>query len=205
MKNFIYATAALALCSCASVKQDEVLQFSSPSPVHSESTSTAEAIAPPRTNRVFHFTASWGYDSNSYPYVDHFDLLIGTNESNYTISENAGTNLSYTFTRTNWSEASMRHWIVVVARSADEELFADSDYSSEAHWPLFPPNHIRILWDTSYPQTQIQRTIDLFSWNTVATVSNTNEFSEPMDMAGLGFYRIDKPETLRYQLFNPNP
>jgi len=170
--------------------------------VHAEST-TEESVALPRTNRIYRFTVLWGFDTNTIDVVDHFEVLIGTNQGYYTITENAGTNLFLNFSRTNWSESTQRHFIVVVAKSIDPTLVPDSPYSDEAHWPLYPPTHFELSWSTVYPSTQVQRTTNFVDWVVVANVINTNIFVEPL--LQLGFYRIDKPETLHYRLFNPNP
>lgn len=169
------------------------------------STSTASAVLPPRTNFVYRRTFGWQYPTNELPSVRNFRLYIGQESGSYSIVEDTGTNLTYTFRRTNWTERMDRHFAVVTAQDMG---FLESIPSNEIHWPDFPPDHYRLTWQTNYPVVLVYSTTDLTmpksQWPILAMVAGTNVF-EDWIRDDYRFFVIDKAETPTITLFNPNP
>ncbi len=212
-KRVIYTVTALELILIAVAAPAIHRRLESPKAkeqrVASSPTMIRAFVAPKPTNHVSRTSFAWGYDQASMPDVDHFILRIGTNEGVYTIEENAGTNLTYVFTRTNWSEAKLRHFAVVIAVSpGDPEL--NSAASNETHWPVYPPDHVMLSWTTKYPTTRVLSSHDISKpvsqWGEYASVNDATNFSAPIEFTTPAiFFAVDKPEQLSVLLFNPNP
>lgn len=171
--------------------------------------SAMSIVSPSRpTNRVSRLQFQWGYDGAQLVNVDHFVLKLGTNEGVYTIEEiTGGTNLTYVFTRTNWPESSVRHYAVVIAVEREN---LEGYPSNEAHWPLYPPDHVMLCWSTRYPSVRILSSVDMSApptqWTQYAVATDTTNFSTNIDFSvPARFFVIDKPESLALTLFNPNP
>jgi hypothetical protein len=160
-------------------------------------------VLPHRTNFVYRRTFRWNYTNT--PVVQTFRIHIGLAPGDYSIVEDTGTNLSYTFLRTNWGAERMeRHFAVVTAQL---ELGLETRDSNEVHWPDFPPDHFRLSWRGTWPWVNVFSTKDpsmpKTQWPLYALVIGTNYIEGLLE--DRRFFMIDRLDTLSLTVFNPNP
>lgn len=163
----------------------------------------------PKTNAVYKRTFLWDYDDDISA-VHTFKLYMGESPGSYTILEDAGvnwngTNYFYIFLRTNWDERMDRHFAVVTAADASG---LESLPSNEIHWPAFPPDHVRVMWLTNYPDpVTIYHSSDvrlpMTNWPMAAIVMGYTNAEFLMGISD--FFYIDKPEHLSIEAYNPFP
>lgn len=161
------------------------------------------------SNFVYKVKLAWDYDPDLLPSVSTFTLYMGRSSGVYDYwTNNVGTNLSYTFCRTNWDEERMaRHFFVVTAKDQDG---TESTPSNEAYFPAFPQDHFRLTWTSNWDSVTIYETSDITlprsNWNVTATLFSTNTYSDLIDFTvPCKFFSLDKPDTLTITVFSLNP
>lgn len=166
-------------------------------------------VGPPRTNFVYRVGLAWLEDQDTQPLISTYTLYVGRSPGTYDYWTNdIGTNLSYTFARTNWDDERLnRHFFVVTAKDQDGN---ESEPSNEVHFPPFPPDHYRLSWTSNWDQVTIFETTDLSipqtNWTVTATVFGTNSYSDWISAgSACKFFCLDKPDVLTITVFNPNP
>ena len=164
---------------------------------------------PTRTNFVYKVNLAWLEDPDTQPFVSTYTLYMGRSPGTYDYWTNdIGTNLFYTFARTNWGDERLnRHFFVVTAKDQDGN---ESLPSNEVHYPPFGPDHYRLTWTSNWDQATIfsstSASIPRESWQPIATVFSTNTYEGVIDLSvGLRVYCLDKPDVLTITVFNPNP
>lgn len=179
--------------------------------VRSSSTTTASMIMPvplvaPTTNKVFKLNFGWDYDTNDLALVDTFTLYMGYDSNTMAFVQDTGTNLFFTFLRTNWDDRLTRHYFVVTAKGQGTE----SDPSNVVHYPPFPADHIRLIWQTNWPTVVIYTTTNIFldrnQWDVLDSVGFTNQYETLIVNDGQPHYFIiDQSDVLQIVAFNPFP
>jgi len=164
-------------------------------------------VVPPQTNFIVRKRFLWLEDPDAMPMVSTYTLYLGTNPGVYDSSADTGTNLFYDFSRTNWSERSQRHFVVVTAK---DDAGEESLPSNEVHFPAYEPDHFRLTWTSNWDQVTIYESNDLSipkeNWTVTATVFSTNSYSGWIDLTLRGkYFCLDKPDVLTITVFNPNP
>lgn len=158
------------------------------------------AATVPQEDSIFSLSLSWNYPNS----VQTFRLYIGRESRRYDTVIDIGENTYFELWKTNWLEASSRHFYAV---TAVDPLGRESDYSNEILFPPYPPDRFLITWTDPSPATILTSTNLSAPWMVIgSTQTGTTAFFDTMRYS-VQFFRLvrpsGQPDTLKFVAYNP--